>query len=130
MNTKRLEDKRLCECGCGNFTNGNARYVYQHHNKGKHWKLSEQTKIRMGLAKLSINNPNWKGDNVGYIPLHIYVKKRLPKPKFCEYCNKITPYDLANVTGIYNRNLENWKWLCRRCHMNTDGRMMNLKQFQ
>lgn len=39
------------------------------------------------------------------------------------------PFDLANVTGIYNRDFINWKYICRRCHMLSDGRMNNLKQY-
>ena len=40
----------------------------------------------------------------------------------CENCKQNFPYDLANK-GIYNRDLRNWKWLCRRCHMLEDGRL-------
>lgn len=35
-------------------------------------------------------------------------------------------YDLANITGNYTRDFSNWKYLCRKCHMKSDGRM-NLK---
>jgi len=30
--------------------------------------------------------------------------------------------DLANK-GIYDRNPDNWEWLCRKCHMTKDGRV-------
>lgn len=73
-------------------------------------------------------NPNWSGDKVGYHGLHSFVKKRLPKPNTCDDCHEQPPRDLANK-GIYDRNLENWEWLCRRCHMIKDGRMNNLRQF-
>lgn len=71
-------------------------------------------------------NPMWKGDDVGYEQLHTWVRIRLPKPDLCQTCKNIPPYDLANITGNYNRQLTNWNWLCRRCHMLSDGRMRNL----
>ena len=70
-------------------------------------------------------NPNWKGNKVGYVALHEWLRKKLPKLKFCENCKEKTPYDLANK-GIYNRDFNNWEWLCRKCHMTKDGRLDNL----
>jgi hypothetical protein len=73
----------------------------------------------------------WKGDDVGYRQLHAWVVKNLPMPELCEKCKQVTPYDLANITGIYTRAFKNWKYLCRRCHMISDGRMKNnLKQYR
>jgi hypothetical protein len=71
------------------------------------------------------DNPMWKGDQVGMAALHDWVASRMPKPEFCNECKKERPRDLANK-GIYDRNLDNWEWLCRRCHMTKDGRMNNL----
>jgi hypothetical protein len=68
------------------------------------------------------NNANWKGDKVGKGVLHEWVTIRYPKTPLCENCKIVPPYDLANK-GVYNRELKNWKWLCRRCHMIEDGRM-------
>lgn len=81
----------------------------------------------ISLSKMGNKNPNWKGDKCLYHALHRYVERRLIKPELCK-CNLQKPLDLANK-GIYDRNLENWEWLCRRCHMESDGRMKNLKQF-
>lgn len=67
------------------------------------------------------NHPSWKGDNVGYSALHQWVKAHLPKPNTCGICHISPPYDLANK-GEYNRDLSQWWWLCRRCHMQSDGR--------
>ncbi len=87
-------------------------------------KLSEETKERMRQSKIGKKNPMWRGDKVKYYQLHTWVKYRLPKPKLCELCNNVPPYDLANK-GIYDRDLENWEWLCRSCHMKKDGRSKN-----
>ena len=75
-------------------------------------------------------NGQWKGDSVGYSPLHDWVRTRKPKPKVCECCKVRAPYDLANISQKYKRSIEDFEWLCRSCHMNKDKRMNNLKQFK
>lgn len=87
-------------------------------HKGK--QLSEEHKVKLALSKLGNNNPQWKDDNVGYNALHGWVKRHLSKPELCQNCNNSKPYDLANITGVYNREFSNWKYLCRRCHMILD----------
>ena len=66
------------------------------------------------------NNPRWKDGDVGYDALHRYMNKRIPRPELCEICNLVPPKQLANITGIYNRELKNWKHLCKKCHYNVD----------
>ncbi len=77
---------------------------------------------------LAEKNGLWKGDNVGLSGLHSWVKKRLDKPKRCEVCRKIRKLDMTNISGNYLRDLMDWKWLCRKCHMQSDGRIKNLLQ--
>ena len=73
-------------------------------------------------SKLSDNNPMWRGDKVKYAGLHVWIRSRLVKSKKCQKCKKVPPYDLANISQKYKRNLSDWEWLCRRCHMTKDGR--------
>jgi hypothetical protein len=73
-------------------------------------------------------NGAWKGDKVGLNALHQWVKRRLKKPERCESCRRISRLDLANSNGKYLRNLTDWNWLCRKCHMESDGRLNNLCQ--
>jgi len=93
-------------------------------------KRSSETKNKLRLSKLNNKNPMWRGDNVSYITLHHWVTRHKPKPLLCSKCKKIPPYDLANISGEYKRDINDFKWLCRSCHMREDGRMNNLKQFQ
>ncbi|MFA6201527.1 MAG: hypothetical protein WC679_14100 [Bacteroidales bacterium] len=76
-------------------------------------------------GNLGKNNGMWKGSLVSYRSLHEWVSKKLLKPKRCTCCHKSKPYDLANK-GNYNRDLKNWEWLCRKCHMKKDGRYKKL----
>lgn len=88
--------------------------------------FSEETKLKFRLTKLGELNPMWKGDKVGYNSLHEWVRNHLPKPELCEICNLVPPYDLANISGKYLRDLTDWQYLCRKCHMESDNRLLNL----
>ncbi len=95
---------------------------------------SLETIEKMRQVKLNNNNPNWKGDDVGIGKLHYRIIKLLPKPKECPECGKKMKLELCNVSptynpDTYNMDLKNWYYSCRKCHMNSDGRMKNLKQF-
>lgn len=87
--------------------------------------LSREDKIRR--SKLNEKNPQWKGDKVGYTAIHDWVKYRLTKPALCECCGEVPPRDLANISGEYKRDLSDWEWLCRRCHMRKDGRLASFQ---
>src|SRR3990167_1405951 len=77
---------------------------------------------RIAEAKLAQKNPNWVGDAIGIKPVHDWVKRRLPRPSACSRCQKSGPVDLANISQEYLRDLTDWEWLCRLCHMSADGR--------
>ena len=54
--------------------------------------------------------------NPSYNAVHKWLRRHLPKPNVCDSCKLSPPIDVACVTGIYNRDFENWDWLCRSCH--------------
>ena len=99
-------------------------------NFGK--KLSSETKNKIRKSHLLKGEDHhcWKGNDVGMSGLHLYVRIRIPKPDFCEECKIVPPLDLANKSGKYKRDLNDWEWLCRRCHMIKDGRLENFKKTQ
>lgn len=70
---------------------------------------------------LMYQSKNWKGSEVGYKGLHLWIRKHLEKPKFCKKCNLAEPKEVANLDGKYTRDLKTWKWLCVRCHRFLDG---------
>jgi len=82
----------------------------------------------MGIKGINagVNNGMWKGDNVGYISLHEWIRNRKPKPDLCEECKSKPPHDVANISGEYKRDVNDYEWLCRSCHMKKDGRMDRL----
>lgn len=72
------------------------------------------------------NNPNWKGTHVSYVALHAWVRRHKPKTDLCENCDKRKPLELANISGTYERDVNDYEWLCRRCHMEKDGRLLKI----
>jgi len=74
-------------------------------------------------------NVNWKEFGVGYVSLHEWVRANKKAPKKCERCGKKARLDAANISGKYLRDLRDWSYLCRKCYMNEDGRINNLKQY-
>ena len=67
-------------------------------------------------------NSNWKGGNVSYGGLHIWMNRNWGRPKYCDYCGILTAKrnDWANITGSYDREKENYRRLCRGCHIRLD----------
>ena len=85
---------------------------------------ANQTSFKKGhLGIREKDNYMWKGDSVGKKALHIWIRLRLIEPENCPNCGKVETLDLANKTGKYLRDLSDWEYLCRRCHMESDGRM-------
>lgn len=73
-------------------------------------------------------HPLWKGKEVSYRTLHQWLCRNKKKPERCQSCNKKNKnLDCANISGNYERDINDYEWLCRSCHMNRDGRIKNLK---
>ena len=88
---------------------------------------TKETKQKMRESKIGEKNPQWKGDTVDKTSsLHEWIRNYKPKPKVCEICKKNLPYDLANISGKYKRDITDFRWLCRKCHMENDGRLKKL----
>lgn len=70
--------------------------------------------------------PNWKGDDVKYRGLHKWVREHKKSNGKCEKCFLSKKLDLANISGDYKRDMDDWNYLCRKCHMLSDGRFSRL----
>ena len=55
------------------------------------------------------------------VRLHNVIRGAIPRPALCPECGMVEPTEMANVTGVYDFDLKNWRWLCKWCHMLRDG---------
>ncbi len=93
------------------------------HNK----KISEAAKKRFANP---MNHNRWKGDKVGVIGIHTWLRKQYGYPEVCEICHikgkkrettGVWNLEWALVKGLeYERKRENFKGLCKKCHRNYD----------
>lgn len=110
-------------CDCCNFKSDNKKSISNHKrmhkgktNKGKHINIGEK-------------NGMWKGDLISKKgTLHEWIRNHKPKPKYCEDCKIKDPFDLANISQKYLRDINDFEWLCRSCHMQKDGRLNKLHE--
>jgi len=66
-------------------------------------------------------NHCWKGNKVSKRTLHKFLRRNHPDTGSCSYCNRRTSYlDLANKSGEYTRNIKDYIYLCRSCHIKFD----------
>jgi hypothetical protein len=77
---------------------------------------------------LNEKNPNWSSGTPSLGAVHTWVRERKPRPEYCERCRKEVPHDLANISGKYLRDVSDYEWLCRKCHMTDDGRINRRKE--
>ena len=72
---------------------------------------------------------NWKGENVGKMGIHIWLRKYYGKADQCENpdCeHKSETYDWANIKNhIYRRRREDFMMLCHKCHKIYDNQNRN-----
>lgn len=135
---------KLCECGCGEVTplatrtissrgqiKGQPIRFLSRHNKanygaggraglGKPKSPEHRAKIRE--TKLGDRNPNWGGDNISYSSFHDWLANKYPKRGICEKCGAIgqTDHSFDHRLGDHTRNREDYRELCRSCHMRWD----------
>lgn len=64
-------------------------------------------------------NPN----KIGYSRLHVVMRNLIPHSDRCNKCGKIVSQsDCSNISGEYKDDVSDWEWLCRSCHVISDGR--------
>ena len=98
-------------------------------NTGKKW--SQEAKDKMSKSHsgkmLDEKHHNWKGNAVGKVALHDWVRSRRGTPSKCEHCGTTTAkrFEWANKSHEYKRDLSDWIRLCKKCHVKFDGSLNN-----
>lgn len=132
--------KTCCSLSCANkwkrISNPNYKTgFYKGHavNKGR-WQ-SQETREKLAVSMreqyktgkrerpIGEKHPGWKPD-AKYQAIHVWLRRYKPKPSACQRCSKETKtLDAANISGEYKRDVDDFIYLCRRCHMMEDGRL-------
>ena len=88
------------------------------HRKHNGW--SQASKEAFSKKQMGENNTAWKGDSVSLCGLHMWISRNYGSAKThkCE-CGE-QGRDWACITGNYNRDMINWKPMCRSCHLTHD----------
>src|SRR3990167_1897777 len=62
----------------------------------------------------------WKGEDVSYHGLHMWLRREKGNPTQCSFCGKVSRnkrvIQWANIDGKYHRILEDYIALCGSCH--------------
>jgi NUMOD3 motif len=85
-------------------------------------KASLQTRKKLSEARTGENNSGWKGSEVGYKGLHMWVNSHKVKSGKCSTCSFSGPTEWANISGLYFRDLDDFAEMCKDCHREFDGR--------
>jgi len=78
----------------------------------KGFKHSEETKKKIGIANAR--------EKILYPALHKWLRERKPKPELCEFCKERDAIHLAKITKYYTRDINNYRYLCAKCHSKWD----------
>jgi hypothetical protein len=90
-------------------------------NKGQKTGVIPPNAFKAG-EKVGEANPKWLGDNVGYGALHAWIDRNKAKTGVCSKCRKDGSTEWSNVSHKYRRDVEDFRELCRQCHVTYDKR--------
>lgn len=100
---------------------------------------SDERNKKVALGKIGAKNPAWKGGisnptarvskNINltkteYNTLHEWIRKNKPLTDRCEDCEKQSnDLDAANISKKYLKDINDFKWLCSKCHYKFDEKV-------
>ena len=118
--------ERFLNTGCitSNMVFKEGNIPWNKELKGIHLSPKSEFTTERTIGK---NNVNWKGKEVGYWGLHMWIRRHKSKLENCEKCNKKGYLHLANISKEYKRDINDYKWLCVSCHAKYDKKGLNRK---
>ena len=121
-----INTTKYCGIKCSNTVKGRTSskpwgYKIGLAKLGKKNPWTTKRNLENNPGKRGKESPMWKGDDVGYIALHNWAHKYVKLKDKCETCDSIMRLEMANVSQQYKRELDDWKTLCRKCHLEYDS---------
>lgn len=72
-----------------------------------------------------VNHYRWGGVTASYAAKHNYARKWWLRD-VCQHCESIENLQMANISGKYLRDKEDWLTLCAKCHFKFDGKTFSI----
>jgi hypothetical protein len=115
------EHKRKKNLACSISMKGKHNSPKSEFKKG----MTPWNKGKECLAVKGESNHHWKGDNAGYVSIHMWVSRWKGRPKLCDVCGSTQEkkYEWANIDHRYKRVLDDYIRMCTRCHRKYDKEM-------
>ena len=104
--------KKGLRAECKDCKNAKDR-KHQHENQEKKKEVQDKWKL-----KVMENSPL----NITYSAIHRYMRENYEAPRNCQICHERKEVELANITGIYSRDIKDYMWLCKQCHISFDSK--------
>jgi hypothetical protein len=104
--------------------------------KMKGREVSDETRKKLSEAMIGKPQPwkwgekhhDWKGENAKYRTIHTWVNARKERPEGCTKCGEVrNRMSWANIDHKYRRVLDDYMFLCPRCHGEYD-KINNLRK--
>ena len=118
----------ICKCDCGKKTKVTYTHLGTDTNSCGCIRTERNKKIMLERMKLLDGRDASKTG--GYHAIHGWARRRLEKPSVCPKCGKKVKLELSNISGTYQKDVSDYEYICRKCHMKLDGRysVLSLKQ--
>lgn len=89
-------------------------------------KMTEETKRKISERNQGVKNGKWKGDDAGVFAGNLRARG-MYQSQFCSLCGKKAEIHHKDGNTL-NNELDNIEFLCRKHHMERDGRMLSKNQ--
>lgn len=105
----------LCKCDCGK-----EKVIWINSLKQGSTRSCGCLNLKTPQRSKGEKSPFWLGDEVQYGALHTRMYKKVKNKGTCKFCKKKCNTDLANISQKYKKTIDDWMWLCKKCHRRYD----------